>query len=160
VTHPNGLVVLRLRRTERTADGVFGTLAGPGFVLHTMEDDWRGNKPRVSCIPAGVYPLRRTIYYRHGYETFEIANVPGRSRILIHPANTEEDVEGCVGVGLRRGFLRVPVDEDTGALRPMKRAVVASRDAFRLFMSKMIDHDAASITVEWDPAVDPVQTPR
>ncbi len=32
--------------------------------------------------------------------TWEITNVPGRSAILIHTGNTEEDSEGCVIIGL------------------------------------------------------------
>jgi hypothetical protein len=146
---------LHLIRRERTADGVFGVLTGAGLTLHTMEEDWRNNDRRISCIPVGTYPLRRTIYYRHGYETFEVAQVPNRSRILVHPANTEEDVEGCIGVGLRRGFLEVAKDEDTGERRVKKRAVVSSRAAFDRFMAALEDVDNATLVVEWDPAAAP-----
>ena len=150
---------LVLTRTERTSDGVFGRLTGAGLDLHTLEDDWRNNAPRISCIPAGVYALRRTVYYKHGYETFEVTNVPGRSRILIHPANTEEDVEGCIGVGLRRGHLRIARDEDTGERNVMKRAVVASRPAFDRLMDALRDVDSATLVIQWDKAAEPSPLP-
>jgi hypothetical protein len=140
---------LSLLRTESTPDGVFGLLKAGGYTFVTMEDDWKNNQPGESCIPAGTYSLHRTIFHKHNYETFEVTGVPGRSRILIHPANTEEDVEGCIGVGLRRGFVKVP-DEDNPA-HPLvtKRAVVASQEAFRRFMQEMAHIDEAELVVTW-----------
>jgi len=141
---------LRLVRTERTPDGVFGVLTlEPGQALRTLEEDWQDNARSVSCIPAGTYTLQRTIYRKHGYETFEVTGVPGRSRILIHPGNTEEDTMGCILVGLRQGTVIVPKDEDTGAPNMEKRAVVASQEAFRRFMRSMADVDTAQLTIEW-----------
>lgn len=146
------MIQLQLLREENTTDGVFGRLHCPeGLVLFTMEDDWKDNQPRESCIPAGVYRLHRTIYHKHGYETFEVTGVPGRSRILIHPANTEEDVEGCIGVGLRRGVLTVRDEDDPARCLKEKRAIVASQDAFRRFMSAMATVDDAMLTITWAP---------
>lgn len=141
---------LHLLRTEDTPDGVFGTLTlATGYVLHTMEEDWRHNQPRVSCIPAGTYALHRTIYYKHRIETFEVMHVPGRTRILLHPANTEEDVEGCIGVGMRRGKLVVPDEDTPGHPLTEKRAVVASKAAFAMFMDSMLGVDEAEVEIEW-----------
>lgn len=146
---------LYLMRDDVTADGVFGVLRGPTFAFQTMEDDWRNNAPGKSCIPAGVYPLRRSWYHKHGYEAFEVCDVPGRSPILIHIANTEEDVEGCIGLGLRRGRLWVARDEETGQTHVLKRAVVSSREAFGQFMAAMAHVDEAMLTVDWAAAVNP-----
>jgi hypothetical protein len=149
---------LTLIRTENTEDGVFGQLyLLPGSSdtadFHTVEEDWRGNQRRVSCIPAGVYTIRRAIYHKHDYPTFEVMNVPGRTRILFHPANTEEDVEGCIGLGLTRGHLEVP-DEDRGEyLIVQKRAVLQSRQGFRRFMFLMEGLDKAELTVKWADGV-------
>ena len=91
---------LHLVRTDLTPDGTFGRLLVPDHsVLCTCEDDWQANTPGDSCIPAGRYVLERTIYHKHGFPTFEVTGVPGRSRILIHPGNTEEDTAGCILVG-------------------------------------------------------------
>lgn len=145
---------LNLIRNERIADGVFGEvhLYG-GLVLQTIEDDWVNNQPHISCIPHGMYQLQRTIYHKHGYETFEVMHVTDRSRILIHPANTEEDLEGCIGLGMRRGMIRVVKDEDTGELNKLKHGVVASREAFRQFMEWMSPVDVATLVIQWKPGL-------
>jgi len=154
-----------LSRSENTSHGVFGALAVPGapMMLVTCEDDWLDNARGKSCVPAGDYLLRRTIYYKHGWEVYEIAGVPGRSRILIHPGNTEEDSEGCVLVGLRRGELVVhdedqfcsfagqgKKDECTVARHWItKRAAVESRPAFSRFMEWMRGRDDYPISIRW-----------
>ena len=130
-------MIATLRRTEKSRDGIFGQLYipnGRGLHLCTCEDD-------EDAIPAGSYVCLRTIYHKHNVETFEITDVPLRSRILFHVGNTEEDTRGCVLVGMRRGSLWVP-DEDTLG-RPLKRktAVVSSREAFSLFMSRLEEVD-------------------
>jgi hypothetical protein len=142
-------VDLVLLRTERTPDGVFGLLTVGHAQLQTVEDDWKDNEPGESCIPAGLYPLRRTIYHKGGYETFEIAGVLGRQRILIHRANTEEDVKGCVGVGLRRGKLWVHDEDDPAHPLVEKQAVVASHEAHAQFMKEMAHVDQATLQVQW-----------
>jgi hypothetical protein len=158
---------LQVLRKERIPDGVFGELhvladefdvVPPAPLhLHTIEDDWRDNAPRISCIPAGIYALHRTVYRKHGYETFEVMKVPARSRILIHPANTEEDLEGCIGVGLRRGLLRVAIDEDTLTANVTKEAVVASKEGFRQLMEVMAPVDEATLEILWIGGLGPTE---
>lgn len=149
--------LLELTRYERSPDGTFGLLRPASdprqTTLYTVEDDWRDNRPGLSCIPAGEYRLHRTIFHKHGYETFEVLDVPGRSRILVHPANTEEDVEGCIGVGRRRGRILVPRDEDTGAVNQLKEAVVESRAAFQDFLGWLEGFDEATLVVKWVPGL-------
>jgi hypothetical protein len=141
-------MLVTLVRSERTRDGVFGRLHVPGIPpLHTCEEEDKGNQRSISCIPAGRYPLRRTTYYAHGYETFVVCNVPGRSRILVHPGNTEEDTMGCILPGLYRGTL-LRTDENTNALVE-KQAVTESKKAFALFMDGMSGVDEAEIEVRW-----------
>lgn len=146
-----------LRRDEVTADGVRGTLRVGTLTLQTLEDDWKNNQRGESCIPAARYPLKlvRRPPVKGGYQCYEIENVPGRSLIRIHPGNTEEDIEGCVLVGLSRGPKRVKKDEDTGALNVDKRAVLSSQEAFRQFMAAMEGEDAGWITISWAETVDP-----
>ena len=138
-----------LYRNLQTPDGTFGTLMLPGLLLCTVEDDWKNNIPGESCIPPGYYTLRRSPYYHGGYETFEVTGVPGRSRILIHKANTEEDVKGCIGLGTRLGKLWVAKDEDTGATGVLKQGVVESAIAFQKFMTAMTGLDEAMLDVRW-----------
>jgi hypothetical protein len=64
----------------------------------TLEPPWADNKPFVSCIPTGSYVCRRVLSKRFG-ETFEVMDVPGRTRILFHKGNTAQDTEGCIILG-------------------------------------------------------------
>lgn len=135
-----------VRFETRSPDGTFGRFLG----FATIEDDDRHNAPNVSCIPTGLYVCRRTMYHRGGYETFEVTGVPDRSRILFHIANTEEDVAGCIGLGLYLGTLE-RLDEDTG-VRHWKLAAKYSREAFEAFMDEFDGIDAWELeVVAWTP---------
>jgi hypothetical protein len=138
-------------RDEVTPDGVRGVLRLGSLELFTLEDDWKDNQPGESCIPAGRYRLQHVQRPadKGGYWTYEIEGVPGRSLIRIHPGNTEEDVQGCLLVGLQRGFTTVARDEDTGTPHVSKRSVLLSKEAFRQFMSAMDEAAAGWITIEW-----------
>lgn len=142
-------MLLRLTRTDQTSAGTFGKLDFDRFSLFTLEDDWLENEPGKSCIPAGEYTLRRTIFQRHNLPTWEVTNVPNRSRILIHPGNTEEDTEGCILLGVRRGSITVERDEDTGEVLKMKEGVLASKEAFRRFMLTVKDESELTLVITW-----------
>jgi len=64
----------------------------------TLERPWLDNRPNVSCIPAGHYECHRVQSPKFG-DTFEIANVHGRSSILFHKGNIMDDSHGCVLIG-------------------------------------------------------------
>jgi hypothetical protein len=123
---------VRLDRFVATPHGTFGQLYLSDRSFYTVEEESLGNKPSVSCIPAGTYTCKPTKYHKGGYDTYEVMGVPGRSRILFHVANTEEDVEGCIGLGLNIGVLTV-TDEDSKKKVP-KLAVQQSKPAFTTFM--------------------------
>jgi hypothetical protein len=127
--------MLTLERFCYGTSGVFGRLRMPEHEWFTCERRWFDNKPYESCIPEGVYPLEPSRYFRKGYDTFEIANVPNRSRILIHVANRPREVLGCVGVGLKLGVL-----ED-------EWAVLSSQLAFDEFMAAMAFETSMTIKV-------------
>ena len=145
------MTTLVLNRELSGPDGTFGKLILPtgdtSLWWYTAEEEWQQNKPSVSCIPLGRYPLVRTIYQRHQMPTFEVANVPGRSRILIHPGNTEEDTQGCILIGMALGFVTVTRDEDTGLTKVRKQAVIESQRAFADFMAAMVSVTDAELRV-------------
>ena len=143
-----------LERFLASNEGVFGAMTVPGAILFTMEEQWQGNQRKVSCIPAGDYVLRKHFYAKMALETYEITGVPDRDGILVHPANTEENVEGCVAPGLSLGVIAVVKDENTG-LPSKKLAVLQSRAASKKFMDAMAGQDSVPITVRWTTAVNP-----
>lgn len=98
---PVTLTIRRMPSTERGCFGLFalGGVTGTLFVGYTVERPWKNNRPYESCIPDGTYKLRPRHYNRGGYDTYEVVDVPKRTHILIHAANTHYDVEGCIGVG-------------------------------------------------------------
>lgn len=139
-----------LRRIAESPDGTFGRMEVSETVFHTLEEEGLENQRNVSRIPAGTYLCRRTVYHRHGYETFEVTGVPDRDRVLFHIGNTEEDTDGCILLGLDSGLLEV-VDEDTGELT-RKIGVYHSRVAFRMFMQFLSGVDEFELEItdpEW-----------
>jgi hypothetical protein len=106
-----------VRDTYSREMGTFGTLsvfrkdpddieARKMFECETVEKPWAGNLPYISCIPEGLYPVSRRMFYRKNYMAYEIEDVPSRTVILLHIANRARDVMGCVGVGAERGYIK------------------------------------------------------
>ena len=127
---------LTLKRILITDDGVLGVLiCGHRPVCLTLEEEWKENARGISCIPAGSYLCQKVTTPKHG-ETYQVLDVPGRSSILIHSGNTEEDTEGCILVGKEFGDI-MREDEDTKK-QIRKLAVLRSKEAFAEFM-RVID---------------------
>jgi len=97
---------LHLRRVDATDERTIGTLAVEGsFFCYTLEDPVRLDGPKVpgkTAIPAGRYRVRVRMSPKRGYHVPWIDDVPGFTAIQIHIANFAWDVEGCIGVGMRR----------------------------------------------------------
>ena len=64
----------------------------------TVELPWKNNERRVSCIPPGTYTAIVHNSPKFGPSLW-IQDVPGRSEILIHPANFWHDLLGCIAPG-------------------------------------------------------------
>lgn len=118
-------MIVTLERWCQGPPGTFGHLVVAGETLYTVERPWAGNRPFVSCIPAGDYRCTPRRYHRGGYDAIGIGDVPGRSLILFHKANRPTDVSGCIGVGLQLGCL------------DGRWAVLRSREAFELLMASL-----------------------
>lgn len=78
-------------------DGTNGELTYEGrTVCHTIELPWLLNRRNVSCIPDGRYRLLSRYTRKHGLHLC-VADVPGRSGILVHPANdAKRELLGCI----------------------------------------------------------------
>lgn len=111
-------------RVESTDEGTLGVLTMDGeYKAMTLEPEDRQNQQNVSCIPAGRYVCQRVASPRFG-DTFEVLDVPGRSHILFHAGNTEDDTRGCFLLGATAGRLRGD------------RAVLNSGKTFRDFIEQ------------------------
>ena len=92
--------MMELIRFGSFRDRTIGRLTYEGDVFYTVERPWLENQQNVSCIPTGVYKLGRVDSPKFGPGTWEIQDVPNRSNILLHAGNTQNDVSGCLAVGL------------------------------------------------------------
>lgn len=125
---------LQLTRVSVLAAGAFGVLLCDGVPFAVTLEHTYGPDNHVK-IPPGEYLCHRTKYHRGGYETFEIP-VPGHSRILFHRANTEIDLDGCVGVAKTYGmFGDAP-------------GVASSKVGFSEFMGLTEGHSTVKLTVK------------
>lgn len=64
----------------------------------SLELSWNNNERRESCIPVGKYQVKKHNSPRFG-KSFWVQDVPGRSEILLHPANYHSDLLGCIAPG-------------------------------------------------------------
>jgi len=127
--------IITIKRTHYREDGTFGVIDDEGemFAL-TVELPWKDNQQNVSCIPEGEYDLKRKKSHHFG-EVFEVLNVPNRTDVLIHPANTKDDLKGCIGLGEQF--------EPIGSLD----AVLLSRQAVSEFMKRMKGFDYGKLVI-------------
>lgn len=95
---------LIIRRVATGEEGTFGILLHKDipFAL-SLERQWLDNRASAgdvpgSCIPAGEYICKRLNSPRFG-NTFEVTDVDGRSHILFHKGNLDDDSRGCILVG-------------------------------------------------------------
>jgi hypothetical protein len=66
------------------------------FCCFTIELPWLNNRPMVSCIPEGRYPLTLRFSRRHQWHLL-VNKVPNRALILLHPANCAlKELKGCI----------------------------------------------------------------
>lgn len=122
-----------LKRVAQTNNGIFGVLLfnGVPFAL-TLERPWLNNAARVSCIPKGTYDIclcSKSPDY--GYapspkfgDVYQVRNVPGRAKVLMHSGNTIDDTEGCILIG----ECFAPINGRPG--------IALSKDALKEFMTK------------------------
>lgn len=133
-------------RFGSTPDGTFGTLSVGGQSWYTVERPWVQNKPSISCIPAGTYPLVLGMFYsgdgpggRPDYPAYEVQGVPGRSLIKIHKANRAIQLAGCIAPGKFLGC-------ESGHW-----AVLDSTTAFKEFMLAAAAAQVDTLEVGWAP---------
>jgi hypothetical protein len=102
-----------ISRGASTDQGTFGVLRFGATQVFTLELPWRDNRRQVSCVPVGTYDCRLVRSPRFG-NVYKLLAVPGRSDVLIHPANLAGDaalgwtteLQGCIAPCMRLGAMR------------------------------------------------------
>ena len=98
---------LLLIRDTFTDKSTLGLLYFDGeFYGHTLELAWKDNEKRVSCIPKGVYEVkkRHTEESKYKYEHLHILDVENRELILMHVGNYPKNSKGCILLGNTRAL--------------------------------------------------------
>lgn len=129
--------MLDLIRVSIQEQGAFGVLLKDGYPFTVTLERTYNDEDSIK-IPEGKTTCRRSFFHRGGYPTFEI-DVSGHSRILFHIANTETDLDGCVGVGKSFGRL------------DGRYAILGSREGFSEFMRSMEGVDTFKLRVSRAP---------
>ncbi|WP_026978328.1 DUF5675 family protein [Flavobacterium tegetincola] len=89
-------MLLFLNRTY-FPDGTNGQLHADGtFICYTIELPWKENEARISCIPEGIYFIRKRYSCKFQWH-LEVVAVYNRQLILFHPANDAlTELQGCI----------------------------------------------------------------
>lgn len=98
---------LLLIRDTFTDKSTIGKLYFDGeFYGHTLELPWKDNEKRVSCIPKGVYEVkkRHTEESKYKYEHLHILDVENREMVLMHVGNYPKNSKGCILLGNTRAL--------------------------------------------------------
>lgn len=120
------MLTLTLDRMTQAQGATLGRLHVPGVPLPiwTLEDEWKANQVRVSCIPQGVYLCKphgweptSTVHFK---QVWEVTKVPGRTAILIHAGNNDRDTQGCIMPGL---MLNIPAGTARASVLQSRSAI-------------------------------------
>lgn len=66
------------------------------LICYTIELPWKHNARSISCIPEGVYLLKKRVSKKFKNHLI-LDGVPGRDLILIHVANdAAKELQGCI----------------------------------------------------------------
>lgn len=115
--------------------GTFGKLQTDSFSCVTLEREWLHNEPYVSCIYPGQYICSLVNSPKFG-RVYEVKNVVARSHILIHPANIQLDLQGCIALGKEFCSLSTP---KTGGM--VVWGINNSKSTVKAFMDHMNGED-------------------
>jgi hypothetical protein len=92
---------ITLVRFESSDDGTFGIIELEQLKIYTLERPWKDNKVDISCVPRGTYLCKYTYSNRFKRSLYELKDVKDRSGIRIHPANYQDELKGCIALGIQ-----------------------------------------------------------
>lgn len=98
--------IIEMIRVEESEQGTLSIIRVNKVVLGvTLEPSDHLNKANISSIPTGQYDVMpySSAKYPHVYQ---VMDVPGRTKILMHKGNTRAHTLGCIILGAKAGYLR------------------------------------------------------
>ena len=137
-------MIITLKRFISTDKGTFGVLTVGDKKFFTVEKPWVNNTQEISCIPSGEYKLIPHGEYgkdgdvlclindEMGITHFENNNSK-RFACLIHTANYERDVVGCIGLGEKY----------------LGNMVTSSRNSIKEFYELVDPKEIHELIIEW-----------
>lgn len=134
------IVSLHIERIEYSDAQILGEMHvlsknGVECSFKTLELPDLNNQPLISCIPKGIYVVKKRYSPKFGMH-LHILDVPNRDYILIHRGNFVREILGCILIGLYH------VDIDSDGLKD----VTSSRIAMNKLM-KSINQDRIALTI-------------
>ena len=128
-------MIVEIRRNIEPEATIGTVIVGGEVLCFSLELPYYGNRRNVSCIPPGVYICTRSFSPKFG-EVYKVNNVYQRSNILIHSGNTVDDIEGCIVLGMRTGYIND------------KRAVLKSKEALKAFYRELDSCDEFKLIIK------------
>lgn len=132
-----------LKRFISTDYGTFGVLTVGDKKYFTVEKPWENNTSDISCIPAGTYTLAPHESHKYGNvlcmvnDEMHITHFKNtdskRFACLIHVANYERDVIGCIGLGEKY----------------LGHMVTSSKKSIKEFYELVDPTETHTMTIEW-----------
>lgn len=107
------------------------------FKSESIERGWLDNERNVSCIPTGMYLVKKEYSPRFKKDLWEIYDVPNRSECKFHAANYARQLNGCIALG----ETRLDIDKDG------QQDVTNSKETMRKFDEAMGEDKRAFVII-------------
>lgn len=142
----NRLFLYRHPNQKKQTFGLIDLIQGEKtvYTCKSLELPWLDNQTDISCIPEGEYWVQKWESPTFG-KVLRVFDVPGRTDILIHPANYvgsknpktgRSDLKGCIAPG--KAF----ADLDGDGLRD----IISSGPALKELLN-LVDHSPIRLTI-------------
>ncbi len=135
---------VKIKRQESGEEGTFGILTtDSGFTCLTGELPDHQNQSNLSSIPKGTYKCRWASSPKYGM-CYHVEGVPGRSDVLIHPANLMGDtnrgrvtqLHGCIALGKSKEVFQPSAVPQLKMTQPQK-GIAASKKTVEEFVAHL-----------------------
>ena len=132
------MLIHRIRKKDKQTNGNGYVYNEVNHIIHkfyTLESPWKNNETIISCIPLGIYDVKKITSAKFG-NCFQILDVPGRSSILLNHGNYYMDICGSILVGQDIEDINGDGNEDVVSSKlEMKSLLALMPDTFKLHIA-------------------------